>query len=711
MRNTHWIQGDNLCESPLFRRSFFLEQLPARARIAVCGLGYFHLYANGKRVDDQEFAPAPTNYTSTLGCDTTYPVWEERAGYRCLYLEYDLLPCLAQGENVLGFHLGNGWFHQTRRTAEGNFLFGFPKLTFRMALTWPDGETQVLESGPETLWKPSWILQNNLFYGEVQDFRLLQADWCAPGAASDGWQPARPSHAPQTRLTKQDCPPDKVLGSFSPALLREEDGRRLYDCGENISGWATVRCCGRPGESVTVRYAEELAPDGKSLDYVSAGGEGQIQEDRFLCGESPMEARPGFCWHGFRYFQVEGPGEAVYASLVCTDVAVTSSFRCSDSVLNWLYDAYIRTQRNNYHGCIPSDCPHRERLGYTGDGQLTCEAAMLTLDTKRLYEKWYRDILDSQGADTGHIPHTAPFLGGGGGPGGWGGAVYILPMAYYRIYGDTRLLEQGYPAVLGWLEYMDSRCSGGLIVREEEGGWCLGEWCAPSTEDGMVPPEFINTYYYILGLKAFGEMGRILGHPEPAWLGERIRVCQEAVLRACFDPATGDFCGGRGGANAFGLNLGLGDARTRQNLLSRYASAATLDTGIFGTPVLLERLFREGAAETAFRLLSGTGPASFGRMMQAGATTLWEYWDGQQSHNHPMFGSVVKLLFTEILGIRQQEDSHGFQNYTVEPAHIPALRWAEGSVRTEEGTISVRWSRNEDGRLELTSRLTPTGIA
>ncbi len=707
MRNTHWIQGDNTCESPLFRRSFSLTRLPSRALLQVCGLGYFCLYANGRRVGDQEFAPAPTNYASVLGCDTTYPVWEERAASRCLYLEHDLTSFLSEGENVIGFHLGNGWFHQTRRTAEGNFLFGFPKLTFRLTLTWPDGKPQVLDSGPETLWKPSWLLQNNLFYGERQDFRLLQADWCAPGANLSGWRPARPSHAPQTQLTKQDCPPDRILRSLSPTLLHEEGGRKLYDCGENISGWATVRCHGEPGEAVRVSYAEELAPDGKDLDFASTGGEAQIQQDCFLCGATPAEARPLFCWHGFRYFQVEGPGKAVSVSLVCTDIAVTSSFACSDPVLNWLYDAYIRTQRNNYHGCIPSDCPHRERLGYTGDGQLTCETAMLTLDAKELYKKWYRDILDSQGADTGHIPHTAPFLGGGGGPGGWGGAVYIVPMAYYRIYGDTGLLEQGFPAVLRWLEYMDSRCSGGLIVREEEGGWCLGEWCAPCAGEDMLPPEFINTYYYILGLEAFGKMGEILRRQVPSWLEPRIRAAREAMLRRFFDPATGDFCGGRGGSNAFALNLGLGDSRTRENLIGRYRKAQTLDTGIFGTPVLLERLFQEGAAETAFRLLAGTGPASFGRMMQAGATTLWEYWDGRESHDHPMFGSVAKLLFTEILGIRQPEDSCGFQNYIVEPARIPALRWAEGSIRTAAGTISVNWSRDGEGHMHVTSHINP----
>ncbi|MCI9218603.1 MAG: family 78 glycoside hydrolase catalytic domain [Lachnospiraceae bacterium] len=702
MQNTHWIQGDNSCESPLFRRSFPLSRFPAHAKLQVCGLGYFHLYMNGRRISREEFAPAMTCYSSTLGCDTAYPVWEERAAYRTLYLEYDLTPYLTEGINVMGFHLGNGWYHQTRRRAEGTFPFGFPKLRFELTLTWQDGETTVLESDPRTLWKPGWITENNLFRGETQDFRLMQDDWCAPEADLSGWQPARPSHAPETLLAKQDCPADTVLRTFTPILLREDKGKKLYDCGENIAGWVTVRCCGRPGEAVIVKHAEELADHGHSLDFASAGGEAQIQEDVYLCGAAPREAHPAFTWHGFRYFQVEGPGEALSASQVCTDISVTSSFRCSDPVLNWFYDTYIRTQRNNYHGCIPSDCPHRERLGYTGDGQLTCEAAMLTLDTKRLYEKWYRDILDSQGADTGHIPHTAPFLGGGGGPGGWGGAVYIVPMAYYRIYGDTGLIESGYPAILRWLEYMDSRCLDGLIVREEEGGWCLGEWCAPPTDEGMVPAEYVNTYYYILGMRAFGQMGEILHRGRPLWLEERIHVCEEAMTRAYFDPSTGDFCGGRGGANAFALNLGLGDGRTRENLIARYRASKALDTGIFGTPILLERLFAEGQADLAIRLMTN-GQTSFRHMMEAGATTLWEYWDGHASHDHPMFGSAVKLLFTEILGIRQREGSRGFTNYFLKPAAVTGLQWAEGSVRTPAGVISVRWNRREDGGMDIVS--------
>ncbi len=700
MKNQHWIQGDNVCESPLFRRSFHLDEIPVSAKIEICGLGYFLLFINGERAGDQEFVPAMTNYSSTLGCDTSYPVWEERSVYRCLYMTFDLLPFLKKGENVIGIQLGNGWYHQTRRTAEGAFIFGFPKLRYELTLFHSNGDRIFLESDPQTLWKPGELTANNLFYGETQDLRLLQENWCMQGADLSDWTPARPVHAPETRLTPQQCPADKVLRTIQPLLLEKSGSKNLYDCGENIAGWVTIRCTGKAGETVSVKYSEELSPDRHCLDFQSAGGEKQIQEDRYICDGSLKTVHPKFCWHAFRYFEVEGPGMAVSASVVCTDVSVTSSFRCSDPVLNWLYDAYIRTQIDNYHNCIPSDCPHREKLGYTGDGQLTCETAMLTLDTKSLYEKWYQDILDSQGIDSGHIPHTAPFLGGGGGPGGWGSAVYIVPMAFYRIYGDSTLLQKGYPSILRWLQYMNSRCTDGLITCEEKGGWCLGEWCAPESESETIPAEFVNTYFYIRGLKCLKQIAEILHTTPPVWIDQRIQKCSDAVIRTFYNSRTGDFCSGTGAANAFALDLGIGADKTRENLIRKYKPAKSLDTGIFGTPLLIERLFKEGEADAAFQLLTNDSPASYAGMMRAGATTLWERWEGTDSHNHPMFGSVAKLLFTEVLGIRQKKGSCGFTDYDISPANIGALTWAEGSVQTAAGTISVKWTRcGQDQRI------------
>lgn len=678
-----------------------METVPKKVNLEICGLGYFRLYVNGVRVGDEEFVPAVTNYSSVLGCEALYPVWEERSNYRIGYLVYDLLPYLTEGENVIGIHLGNGWYHQTKRTAEGTFLFGFPKLRYELTIFGRDGGKTFIESDSRTLWNRSEVLENNLFCGELQDLRLLKKSWSLPGADQEGWKPALPVHAPETKLEEQICPGDRVIRTIIPKKIGENQNACLYDCGENIAGWVNVKCWGADGEEVLVRHSEELTRDRSRLDFSTAGGEEQIQSDRYICSGEIVEVHPKFCWHGFRYFEITGPAQPKAVSVIHTDAAVTSGFRCSNEVLNWLYDAYIRTQLGNIHGCVPSDCPHRERLGYTGDGRITAEAAMLTLDVKAVYDKWMEDILDSQGADSGHIPHTAPFLGGGGGPGGWGGAVYAIPMAYYKIYGDLSLLKKSYSAIILWLDYMEKHSEYGVVTCEEEGGWCLGDWCTPP---GMQPPklapEFVNTYFYIKGLMAAQEASFLLGKTEPMHISERLEQAQQSFMSRFFEPGTESFCGGVNGADAFALDIGLGTNRTRDNLINKYRTDRCLDTGIFGTPVLLETLFREGAADLAVDLLVRRTDASFARMMECGATTLWETWDGLASHNHPMFGGVVKLLFTEILGIRQTKAA-GFEAYEILPADIPSITWAEGYITTASGRIEVRWERDYQGKQQI----------
>lgn len=747
MKKEHWICGGAGCEAPLFRRSFWLDRTERfqSARLEICGLGYFLFYINGKRISDQELMPAMTDYASVLGCETTYPVWEERSAHRCRYLSFDLLPYLKAGENVLAVRLGNGWYHQTERIAEGKFVFGLPKLWFELTLTDADGRQEWIESDRQTLWHPGGLLKNNLFLGEVRDLRKEPEGWQYPGSDLPGWKPAQPVHAPETLLEEQTCPPDRVIRKLYPVLIGEYDGRKIYDCRENIAGRVVLSCLGKKGECITVRHAEELAADG-TLDFESAGGSDQLQQDHYICDGRIQTLHPLFCWHGFRYFETEGSCEVLYAEVIHTDVAVTSSFSCSDPVLNWLYEAYIRTQLDNYHGCIPSDCPHRERLGYTGDGQLTAETAMLLLDAKELYRKWYQDILDSQGAETGHIPHTAPFLGGGGGPGGWGCAVYQVPLAWAKIYGDDSLLVQDYDAILRWFDYMDAHSEKGLVVREEEGGWCLGDWCFPASEEKeQLPEAFINTFYYLHGLQEIMQISEKMNNKLSIRFAEREKNVKNAFLDAYFDPETGEFCEGRAAGNAYGLALGLGDERTKKHLVEKYEALGRFDTGIFGTSMLLEQLFSIGAGDLAVRLLTNDSEAaSFAHMKRNGATTLWERWDGRESHNHPMFGACVRLLFTQILGIRmtpaaQPPVVNSAQpdvtappaqalkplNGELQPSAVPAsaqhfsyeirlssqrqLTWAKGSIQTPDGILSVSWELLENGEKQVEWSLAPAG--
>ncbi|MCL2751494.1 MAG: family 78 glycoside hydrolase catalytic domain [Firmicutes bacterium] len=638
MKRLQWVTCPKAWQSAVFRANVGLDDTPEAAKIKICGLGFFELYINGARVGRDYFVPAWSDYEKRDLSTLIYPINGEFT-YRVYYLVYDVARYLKKGENVIEALLGNGWYRQNKRNAEGNLWYGDElKLAFRLTAAC-GGKEMTVESGAATVCREGCIVENNIYFGETHDYARniplpRRDDGEAAGVVWE-WMPAQKTNAPEAIFAKQDCPPDRVIRSLKPALLHDCGDRKIYDAGENISGWARVVSA---GETVTVRYAENVRNG--ALDFASAGGEGQIQSDTFLNAPPGTALHPRFTWHAFRYFEIAGRTGDVIVDVVHADVEVRAKYEGANEVHRWLFDAFIRTQLVNMHAGVPSDCPHRERLGYTGDGQLVCDTAMTLLDCRRFYKKWIQDILDCQDRRTGHIRHTAPFYGGGGGPGGWGGAVVIVPYMYYKHYGDKVLLKKCYKPMLRWLACMRGFAEGGLIVREIGGGWCLGDWCTPGKV--LLPEPFVNTYYYVKCMRYIQETADILG--EDADFAAEIDSSLSALTQNYYDEQTGSFCGGVQGADAFGLDLGLGGARTLDSLIAKYSSATGLDTGIFGTDVLCKVLYDNGRHDLVLRLLSLTGYPSFGHMKAQGATTLWETWNGDASHNHPMFGAAAKYL-------------------------------------------------------------------
>ncbi|HOU09850.1 MAG TPA: family 78 glycoside hydrolase catalytic domain [Clostridiales bacterium] len=694
--NAAWVVPALECEAPLMVADF--ESDCTRGEIVVCGLGFFELCLNGRRVGDERFVPVVSDYEKRDLTRFTYPL-NDNVSHRIYCVRYDISPYLKGGKNRIGVILGNGWYNQYRRLDEGFVGFGRVKLCFRLTLEAADGSTETVVSDASMKWKPSHIIENNLFYGEIHDYKLEEPFFSEPSCDIGGWENVRTVDPPAGDFLTQDCPTDKVIRFTKPVLVEKREKTSVYDAGENISGYAIVS---PPAfaERVIVSYAEELTA-ANCLDYGSAGGDRQIQKDEFLAAGPGRELSPVFTWHGFRYFEVSNNADALACAVVHADTPRTSAFECDNLNLAWLADAYIRTQLSNMHAGVPSDCPHRERLGYTGDGQLCCEAAMLMLDCRRFYRKWLGDIADCQDPETGHVQHTAPLMGGGGGPGGWGGAVVEVPWRYYRQYGDKDVLKDFFPRMLKYLDYLESRSEDGLVIREEEGGWCLGDWCTPSPM--KLPEPFVNTYFYIKYLRAVSEAAGILGaRPDGDLLEERAARCCRALTNAYFSPHTHSFIGGVQGADAFGLDIGLGDEHTFLNLARKYAGLGMFDTGIFGTKILIRVLFDMGAPELAASLLAGDKKVSYGRMRAAGATTLWENWNGEGSHSHPMFGAPSVFLFSRLLGIRQKEGSCGWEHAVVLPFLPSFLQRMSGHVTTPRGTVSVD-CRREDGRVRATA--------
>ncbi len=706
-----WLREKEGFDSPIFRKHFTVKTIK-NATLDICGLGWHEAYINGKPVTDAFLAPGASTYSKVDHKKVRLYTWfDNMTATRAYYMRYDVTAMLCEGENLLSVHLGNGYWNQKKRLGEGDFTNGAPILCYSLKLELLSGETVFVESDESTLCGKSGIIENNLYFGEVHDLSkdgihkddFDETDMTAPEIIEK----------PDFELSLWEYPCDKAVRSVVPTLIGEKDGKRIYDVGEDTSGWIAFDT-DTDGE-VYMEFAEELCGD-KSLNFRYTehfwnDSEGnQLQSCRYIGDGKPhYNVHPHFSWQGFRYFTVEGDARNLRCDIVHTNLCETGDFVCDNRRINVILANYKRSQLSNLHGCIPSDCPHRERLGYTGDGQITCETVMHMFDARGLYKKWMRDIVDGQDADRGRIQNTAPFAGGGGGPSGWGGAVFVLPYTYYKMYGDSSLAKEYARNMDFYFDYLETRCENELIVRSEEGMWCLGDWCWPgcSAFSNDLSRPYVNTAYLVKFYDMILELDNevCLGIDREKYTARRQRHA-DAIVEGFYHADTGDFDSGRFGANLFALDIGLGDERTYDNVVNFYDEYNGFDTGIFATEFLVRILGERGRADLVYKLLiSSKFNASFYSMYQQGATTLWEDWDGHSSHNHPMFGGCFKAMWTVFLGIKPT--SAGYKSVKISPCDIEGLGNMYGHMETANGRLSVSLLR-DGGAVKLVI-VVPTG--
>ncbi len=640
-----WVEFGNSAEAPIVRKEFEAENFN-KAQIEICGLGNFYLYINGKKASDDLFVPAQSNYGSRDTSSFLYPI-NDTLTNRIYYLKYDITDLVHNGNNTVGIKLGNGWYNQQDKYVEGRMSFGDLKLIFRIKLYNDKNEECVIVSDKSLKWSNSYILKNNLYSGEKQDLTLFDNSWLFNGYDDSLWGNCTEIKAPDAILEEQTFPADKIIRITEPKLIFSDSNRKVYDMGENVTGWVKLKLTGKKGDVVKARYSEEI--NGTELVFESAGGEEFIQTDEYICNGEETTAHPLFVYHGFRYCEVTGKAEAVLCEVVHTPLEKTAHFECDNELLNWIFDTYVRTQLDNVHMSVPLDCPHRERLGYTGDGQITAASVMSVFNAKAFYKKWIKDILDCQDIYSGHIQHTAPFNGGGGGPGGWGCAVVIVPYMYYKYYGDKSVLEETYPAMEKWIGYMQSRSEDFLVTHEEKDGWCLGEWS--TVGEVKIPPEYVNTCYLVNSLQKMKEICSLINTQFK--FEDLMRGSINAIVKNYYDEKDCSFANALQAADAFALDIGLGNEKTAENLCEKYGNTDCITTGIFGTEILIRMLFEKGYADAALSYLTANGEYSFANMKRNGATTFWEWMNGEWSHNHPMFGGFIASLFQYLAGIKQ----------------------------------------------------------
>ena len=653
--------------APVIHKTFTAEP-GDKAVLYLLTLGFSVCYINGVLISGDLFG-VNSDYHKREDMKLLYPL-NDTFSYSQYYRAYDVSEFLEQGENHIAVVLGNGWYNQTSRIAEGHMEYG--DVCFKLLL---DVGRQPIVSDESFEAFESPIVYNQLFVGEIRDAR----EPFAPLLFGDGDpHPIQIFVEKEAVLRAAHFPADRVVKRVTPTLIAERENQKIYDVGFNCSGRVELVTSCESGEKITLTFSERL--DGTALSTRSAGE--TVQTDVFIAsGKESEKFSPLFVWHGFRYFCVEGYVTDVSVEVIEADLQPRGYLRTGNPTLDEVIEMYQRSQWSNIHCGVPSDCPHRERLGYTGDGQLTCSAAMYLSDMRSLYRKWMRDIADGQCRNSGHVQHTAPFGGGGGGPAGWGGAVIVLPWNYYLHYGETDFLGDYYAPMLRYSEYMESRSVEDIIVREEEGGWCLGEWCPPGSKVAL-SPEYVNTCLYIEQLGLLRRISLILGEEErAAALEAQIERKRRAVTDRFFSAGVWD-CG-RQGAPLFAYAAGIIDLEALREFLEEYKTGS-LDVGIFGLPILIAALFDAEMADTAVRLLCREESPSFGFMLKSGATTLWENFSGG-SNNHPMFGGFVSVLIERLLGIRLNEETVGFTGDFREPA-VPGCK---GKIFTPNGYLTI----------------------
>jgi alpha-L-rhamnosidase len=653
---------------------------------------------NGRKVGDQVLAPAVTNYDERPLKHLLYP-YDDQSTQRVLYNSFDVLSYLNPKSNVIGIQLGNGWYNQRDRRVEGDMWYDAPKLIFQLEITYADGTTNIISS--DSSWKTNSgpLLHDGIFTGEKYDARLALGNWAQTGYNALQWKQAILVRPPSGQLHSQTAPFDKVLRTLKPTFDGKlKDSVYLYHLEETVSGWASISVNGKAGARLKIRYISEEGEDYGQYDtYMLKGGSRESWE-------------PKFTWHAFRKIEITSTDVTLdQQSLVVRDVhtavPVISTFECSNPFFNQINAAYLRTQKANFHGSVSSDCPHRERLGYTGDGQANMESALYSFDMTQFYKKWLVDIDDARNKKTGFVTHTAPFGGGGGGP-AWGSAYVIMPWLYYSYYGDRTILEQHYAGMKQWIEYLGTRVDkNGLVTKEEPNGWCLGDWCTPT--DIQIPEPLVNSAYFYHVTDLMSNVAKSLGKTEDYQsflnIGKKIKT---DFNRAYYNSNKSSYWEGRQGADVFALAFGLvSDENYTPVFNSLLAHLQKInyhfDTGILGTPLMLKVLAKNGRHDIIYKIMNQKDFPSFGYLLDSKNSTLWESWNGDGSKSHPMFGSVVEWFYSGIAGIKVDPSNAGMQHFIIAPQNITDLTYCKSSYNNLFGKIRSEWKREESGNLHI----------
>lgn len=710
-----WITDSydkNYEPAPMFRKRFRLSGNVERASLYISAAGYYDAAINGSRVSDDWLDPGYTHYDK-----------------RNLYQVHDVTALVHDGDNVITATLGNGFYNEYTGMAVWQFESARwrnrPRMICELHVLYSDGRRQKVVSNSTWRTTTGEVRGNVIYAGDIIDARCAVEGWNDPAMDDNSYPAAVVCEAPSPLLVAQQMPPIRESETCEPVSVRRiSDREYVFSFARNMTGVCTLRVRGEKGTRIEMEHGELLRDDGTvemhNIDFHSHPvGDYSLQRDIFyLRGDGLMESfTPRFHYNGFQYVTVtaDRPIELDRSSLTAhflhTDVQSVGDFRSSNELLNSLWQAVRRSYLCNLQG-IPTDCPHREKNGWTADAHVSIDIGLANYDGITVYEKWIDDMIDNQRED-GSISGIIPSAGWGYddwiGP-VWDAAMFIIPDALYNYYGDVRAIEKIYPVAERYLEY--------LAGRENEEGtvtYGLGDWCFYKTQ---TPSDFTTTCFYYYDQKLMARFAALTGRDGSKYEA-KAEALRELINTKYLDSETGIYSIGRVTAQAVPLALGIVPAGMEAKVAARLNDVVvedgyTCDFGLLGSRYALRMLVKYGYVETAYKLATQTRRPSWGNWIVEGFTTPLETWAlrenfSDSSANHVFFGDIAAWMQSDIAGINYDEQKPGFENIIIRP-HFPAeMEWAEASYHSVRGVVRSVWHRSRNHIiLEVTIPLNTT---
>lgn len=707
---TDRMEGDSRLAARYLRKPFDVEGKVKNARLYISGLGLYECYLNGKRVGESVLAPTATDYSTNVPYNT-----------------FDVREFIKDKQNAIGVTLGNGRFFAMRLGDPSAGLlgslrqFGFPKLLAQLEIEYENGERQVVVT--DTTWRLTTdgpIIANNEFDGEEYDASKELGKWSEAGYDDSAWMNACSVGAPEGALHAQRNPNIRVMEEIDPVAISQlNDSTYILDMGQNMVGWLNVTLKGEKGEPVRLRFAETLKPDG-SLYMDNLRG-AKVTDVYIPAGDDVFSWEPRFTYHGFRFVEITGLNykpelKSFVGKVVYDDMKTIGRFETSDPTINQVFKNAYWGIRGNYRS-MPTDCPQRdERMGWLGDRAMECIGESFMFRQALLYEKWARDIRDSQLPD-GMIPDLSPTY--------WPfySENVTYPAAYlcvvdmlYNQYGDEKAVREHYPAMKKWIDYANERLVENDIVVKD----VYGDWCMPPESPELIHSQdparvtdgrLVGTSFFYRLLNMMARFAAVAGHEEdiPAYLEQAARV-KDAYNRMFLNPETGQYANNTVSAGLLSLVQGLVPDTLKQKVFDELVRRTEVDfdshvsTGMIGMQFMMRGLSRYGRPDLALTLATNRTYPSWGYMIDRGATTIWELWNGDtadpamNSGNHLMqLGDLIAWDWENLAGIQADPAAPGFKHILMKPDFPQGLEWVDASYESMYGTIGSHWKRTGGG--------------